>query len=153
MIKDRPVRSFVKGVSWRFVGTVDTFFVAWLITGDIRTAGPIAVTEVATKVILYFLHERIWNQVNWGREKDKPSHMRSIAKGVSWRFFGTMDTIIISLIYSGHLIKSLSIGLTEVFTKIFLFYLHERLWAQIRWGRISDKKEVLTVPVIGEKNQ
>lgn len=135
-MKDKPKRSLVKGISWRLVGTADTFFISWLILGDVKTAAPIALTEVATKIILYFIHERIWNRINWGRKKDKPTHVRSVAKGVSWRVFGTIDTIVISLFYSGHWINSLSIGFAEVFTKIFLFYLHERLWAQFKWGRV-----------------
>ena len=135
-MKDKPKRSIAKGISWRIVGTADTFLISWLVLGDISIAGPIAITEVVTKFILYFFHERIWNRINWGRKNEKPTHLRSVLKGVSWRIFGTIDTIVIILIYSRHWINSLSIGVVEVFTKILLFYLHERFWAQIRWGRV-----------------
>jgi uncharacterized membrane protein len=117
------------------VGTADTFFISWLILGDVMIAAPIALTEVATKIFLYFLHERIWNRIGWGRKSDKPTHIRSIAKGVSWRAFGTIDTILISMFFSGHWVNSLSIGFTEILTKVILFYLHERIWAQFKWGR------------------
>ncbi len=47
--------------SARTLGTVDTFLISWLITGTAALAGGIAATEVATKIVLFYLHERGWN--------------------------------------------------------------------------------------------
>jgi len=135
-MKDTGARSLVKGISWRIIGTIDTFVIAYFYFGDFKIAAPIAATEVLTKILLYYLHERLWNLVNWGRHSTKPAHFRSFIKGVSWRFFGSIDTVIISFIYSGNPLNSFKVGGTEVLTKVGLFYIHERIWAQIRWGRI-----------------
>jgi uncharacterized membrane protein len=62
------------------------------------------------------------------------NHLRSVVKGASWRVMGTIDTIILSLVFTGEIGKALSIGGVELFTKIFLFYLHERVWMRIRFG-------------------
>ncbi|TAK30244.1 MAG: adenylyl-sulfate kinase [Saprospiraceae bacterium] len=59
---------------------------------------------------------------------------RSLAKGLSWRALGTFDTTLISYFITGSPVKALSIGGIEVFTKVFLFYFHERLWQRVRWG-------------------
>ena len=56
------------------------------------------------------------------------SHFRSIIKGISWRAVGTLDTVIISFFMTGHIHMALKIGATEVFTKVFLYYVHERVW-------------------------
>lgn len=61
-------RSIAKAVSWRVTGTADTFVISWIITGSVGLAGGIAVTEVVTKIVLYWLHERVWNRVKWGRD-------------------------------------------------------------------------------------
>jgi uncharacterized membrane protein len=61
-----------------------------------------------------------------GKGKD---HLLSFAKGISWRLVGTIDTIIISYLITGQLGFALSIGSVEVFTKIILFYFHDRAWA------------------------
>jgi uncharacterized membrane protein len=61
-------RSLVKAISWRLIGTADTFLIAWLITKEPVTAGAIASFEVVTKTILYYFHERGWNYVKWGRK-------------------------------------------------------------------------------------
>ena len=69
---------------------------------------------------------------------DKP--WRSIAKSTSWRATGTMDTVVVSWIVTGRLTVALSIGGVEVFTKILLYFLHERLWDRVSWGRARSGK-------------
>jgi len=73
---DKHYRSFAKAVSWRLTGSVDTMVISFLITGRIRWALTISGVELFTKVGLYFIHERIWERIPFGRirePKDKPS--------------------------------------------------------------------------------
>ncbi len=63
---------------------------------------------------------------------------RSIAKSVSWRTIGTIDTIVISIFITGKLDLALAIGGIEVFTKMALYYFHERTWNRIKFGRIKN---------------
>ena len=65
------VRSIVKAISWRGTGSLDTFFVTFVITGSFKFAGSIAVTEILTKVVLYYFHERIWSMIPWGRAANR----------------------------------------------------------------------------------
>jgi len=60
---------------------------------------------------------------------------RSVLKAVSWRLVGTLDTMVVSFFISGELIIALSIGFVELFTKMFLYYLHERAWNKVTLGR------------------
>lgn len=135
-MEDSHIRSLIKGISWRTTGTIDTMVISYFITGNAFAALKIGLSEVITKIGLYYLHERVWNVIKWGRMKTGPTHARSFVKGVSWRAVGTMDTMVLSFIITGSLTNALKIGATEVFTKIVLYYLHERLWSLIRWGRI-----------------
>jgi uncharacterized membrane protein len=61
-------RSAAKAISWRIIGTADTFLIAWLITKEPVSAASIASLEVLTKTLLYYFHERGWNFVKWGRK-------------------------------------------------------------------------------------
>jgi uncharacterized membrane protein len=124
-------RSFVKGVSWRVIGTLDTFLWSWLITHKPMAAGAIALLETITKVILYYGHERLWHLIPWSPD----GHARAIVKAVAWRFVGSFDTFILSLLVTGKLHYAVSIAGIEALTKILLFYLHERAWRLIRWGK------------------
>lgn len=53
-------RHAAKAVSWRIVGTLDTVLIGWLVTGDPLIGVSIGAIEVATKLGLYYLHERAW---------------------------------------------------------------------------------------------
>ena len=59
-------RSFAKAVSWRTVGTIDTFIISFFVTGKISLAGTIAAVEIVTKIMIYYLHERVWAVIPWG---------------------------------------------------------------------------------------
>ncbi len=69
------------------------------------------------------------------------SHYRSIVKAVSWRATGTVDTIIVSFLVTGRIKMALSIGGIELFTKICLYYLHERAWNRIAFGRSQARQD------------
>ena len=60
------------------------------------------------------------------------SNFKSAMKAFSWRMVGTLDTIIVSYLVTKRFTLAISIGGIEVFTKIFLYYLHERIWTKVR---------------------
>lgn len=134
-LADTNIRSWVKAISWRLIGTIDTIIISILITGELITAVSIGLSELVTKTILYYFHERVWNKASWGRSQDSPTHSRSLIKSISWRIIGTADTILLAYYFSGTINAAVSIGGIELITKITLYYLHERMWALIRWGR------------------
>ncbi len=65
---EKPIRSIVKAMSWRIVGTVDTMIISWFVTGELVMALSIGSIEVITKMILYYGHERIWNLIKWRKQ-------------------------------------------------------------------------------------
>ena len=62
-------RSLVKAVTWRFAATIDTFLISLIVTAKIVIAGTIAATEVGTKILIYYFHERVWALIPWGRRQ------------------------------------------------------------------------------------
>tara|TARA_R110002050_G_C8517696_1_gene477296 strand:- start:42 stop:248 length:207 start_codon:yes stop_codon:yes gene_type:complete len=56
------------------------------------------------------------------------SYKRHILKTLTWRLVGTIDTIVLSYIITGNLKIGFTIGFIEVFTKMVLYYFHERVW-------------------------
>lgn len=67
IVSERPKRSIAKSISWRAIGTLDTIIISWIITGTLSLAFSIGLVELVTKMVLYFLHERMWNTIKWGR--------------------------------------------------------------------------------------
>ena len=60
-------RSLLKTISWRAIGTIDTVLISYFLTGTLNVALSIGGIELITKMALYFIHERLWNQITWGR--------------------------------------------------------------------------------------
>ncbi|WP_374346403.1 DUF2061 domain-containing protein [Phenylobacterium sp.] len=130
------LRSLIKGISWRVVGSLDTALLSFLVTGSPKWAVTIASIEALTKIALYYGHERVWGRVRWGR--DGEAHLRSVAKGASWRVVATLDTFLLSWLVTGSVKHAGAIASLEVFTKIALFYLHERGWKLVPWGKTTS---------------
>ncbi|MGY6558877.1 MAG: DUF2061 domain-containing protein [Nitritalea sp.] len=60
---DSALKSMLKSISWRIVGTLDTMVIAYFITGQLTMAVSIGSIEVFSKIILYYFHERAWEKV------------------------------------------------------------------------------------------
>ncbi len=67
--KEKLSRSFIKSVSWRIIGTIDTILISYFVTGQIDFALSIGMIELITKMGLYVVHERAWNRFSWGKTK------------------------------------------------------------------------------------
>ena len=70
--------------------------------------------------------------------KDKDGHARALVKGITWRIIGTLDTFLWSLLITKQAFSAGSIAGLETFTKIALYYGHERAWRLVKWGRFEE---------------
>jgi uncharacterized membrane protein len=67
---------------------------------------------------------------------------RHIGKAISYRFLGTLQTIIISYIFTGNFVISSSIGIVELCIKPVIYFLHERAWYKwIKFGVVTEKSK------------
>ncbi|MEM9139734.1 MAG: DUF2061 domain-containing protein [Pseudomonadota bacterium] len=152
-----PKRSIAKAISWRVVGTLDTLLLSFVIltflapllgmeeashADNAKTATFIAVTEVITKMVLYYVHEQGWARVKWDVGVDQEGRRRegvkrSGVKTATWRTIASLDTMLLALVFTGNIGTAISIGGLEVITKLVLYYVHERAWARISWGTTS----------------
>lgn len=69
-MSETSIRSLIKTVSWRITGSGATFLVAYFISGNIAMSSTIAVIQLTTNTILYYVHERVWNKIKWGKIKN-----------------------------------------------------------------------------------
>lgn len=72
-LKNANKRHILKTLTWRAVGTIDTIILSWIITGDPIMGLNIGSAELVTKMILYYLHEKVWYRVNYGLNKKRSS--------------------------------------------------------------------------------
>ena len=67
-LSETGVRSLVKTISWRITGSLATMLITYIVVGDLTVAGSVAVIQMVFNTLLYFIHERIWNKIQWGRK-------------------------------------------------------------------------------------
>lgn len=130
-------RHVAKTITWRLIGTLDTIVLSWIITGNPFTGLKIGGAELITKMLLYYVHERVWMRLGV-----VDSRRRHLIKTITWRLIGTFDTIVLSWFITGSVQTGLQIGGVEVVTKMILYYLHERAWYRINFGLDKRKKDI-----------
>lgn len=149
-------QAVAKAVSWRVVGTIDTLILSWVLitylgsifgmeqhgSEALEPASYIAITEVATKMVFYFLHERFWVILAWGTliedGKRAISYARTTTKTAIWRVIASLDAMLLAWLFTRNIGTAISIGGLEVFTKLVLYFFHERIWAKLPFGIEHD---------------
>ena len=147
-------RHIAKTITWRIVGSLDTWLISWFLVyyfGEnpeqaTEAASYITGLELITKTIFYYFHERIWYGLNWITYNQK---LRHIIKTISWRLVGAVDTILLVFIVYYFLFDStegasevaLSIFSIELITKMILYYFHERIWFASNFGVVKSKNQ------------
>jgi adenylylsulfate kinase len=72
MYKETNTRSIVKTISWRILATITTVSLVYIFIGDVSVALSVGGIEVFLKMFIYFLHERGWDKIKFGRKEIKP---------------------------------------------------------------------------------
>jgi uncharacterized membrane protein len=67
-------RHILKTITWRIVGTIDTILLGWAISGDPTIGLSVGGAELATKMILYYLHERVWYKIDFGVKRNEKNN-------------------------------------------------------------------------------
>lgn len=122
-------RHIAKSLTWRLVGTIDTFVFAWLITGDLSNGISISGITTFTKLVWYYIHERLWFN-----SSIKDSNKRHIFKTFTWRVVGTLDTVLFGWLITSSPFTGFKIGGIETVSKMLLYFGHEKLWYKINYG-------------------
>ncbi|MEM3696706.1 MAG: DUF2061 domain-containing protein [Candidatus Bathyarchaeia archaeon] len=65
---EKPIRSLVKAISWRIVATLTTILLVVVFSKDLVLGTVVGITELIVKTVVYYVHERVWNLSNFGRE-------------------------------------------------------------------------------------
>ena len=73
---EKHTRTVIKAISWRIIATFTTMTIVFLFTKKLILSLGVGVAEVLTKVTFYYLHERIWNRISWGKEKHPLSSLQ-----------------------------------------------------------------------------
>ena len=142
------VFAFIQGVTDIFVSGVsllDIFLIVLLITClygkcSFENAIKIGAIEFILKLLIYYLHERIWQ---FFIILNNVSKKKLIIKSVSWRIVGTTTTFIITgAVLKNFYEAAFFIALLELISKFILYYFHERFWLKIPFGYLNNNIKI-----------
>ena len=146
-IENQP-RSLVKTISWRVLLTVSHFVNGLIVTGSIAIGLQIAGWSALINSVLYWLHERVWNWMQWNKKpKDGllflDGQPRTVTKMLTWRAIVNSSNFFIPYFMTGSWGQAGAFFTIAVFVNMALFYGHERLWNRVVWGKkVQDTPEV-----------
>jgi len=89
--KDSPFRSLAKAISWRLIATLTTFVITFIIfkrytdktyLEAFETATFVAIFEIIAKLLFYYLHERLWVNIQWGKDSRRDYFQRRAWKKI-----------------------------------------------------------------------
>ncbi len=92
VVKETPARSAVKAIGWRFTAGIVTACTSWFFTRSLALAASIVGWDLCSKSVTMFIGERLWNNVDWGKEAGGDTAKRSLAKAIAWRIFAALNT-------------------------------------------------------------
>jgi uncharacterized membrane protein len=139
---EKAHRSVVKAITNRALSLISDFTLVTYITGKPTDTLHIIVMTNISSTILYFVHERIWNHIDWGRDVINPVRhkvhersSRSLAKALTYRTLGFLfDASIISLITNDTTTTITIVVLTNIASTV-VYLINERIWNRFHWGK------------------
>lgn len=139
-LTEKHPRTLVKVVSWRVLLTISHFVNGLIVTGSIAIGLQIAGWSALINSALYWLHERAWNWLQWNKKpKDGwlflDGHPRTTTKMLTWRAIVNGSNFLIPYFMTGSWGQATAFFTIAVIVNMSLFYIHERLWNRVKWGK------------------
>jgi uncharacterized membrane protein len=63
-------RSLAKTITYRFISSAIGFLVVWVLSDNIKTGAMFSIAELVYKPLQYYIHERIWQRIKWGKNEE-----------------------------------------------------------------------------------
>ncbi len=134
-------RSILKTISYRIIGFLDTYLIGIIVisydSGYFVSNTPLYLATIVffLKMVTYYFHERLWNLYKYGRLIQHVIRLRSFFKALTWRLAASTITFITAMFVTSNLNWAKSIVIIEIMSGILIYYIHERVWNKIQWGR------------------
>jgi uncharacterized membrane protein len=133
-------RSVAKTLTVRVLFTLSHLVNGFIVTGAWALGAQIAGVATLINMFLFWAHERSWNWAQWNRQpKDGlmffEGQPRTISKSITWRIVITCSNFLIPYLLTGSIGKALAFLTIATVMNITIYYLHERAWNRVKWGK------------------
>ncbi len=133
--KEKRIRLVSRTISYQFF-VMFTLLITGLIVGATSTQIVLMILSGWTiGWAAYFVHEEVWNKIYWERGGNSESKLRSVTKVITWRMVTVITVFLCAILFEMNLTQGLIYTIIFNITIIFVHYVHERIWNEIRWGK------------------
>lgn len=141
MIRETHARTITKAVIYRIISVIAIMLISLAFGGTIEQAMSVGAIVIVLGTTIYYIHDRIWVRTNWHRNLEgKDNHWRSILKTVIYRLVTmTISFFIATFILGSTGGAATGFAIAQAVTNMTLFYIVERVFNSINWGRIVEQ--------------
>ena len=135
-MKEKTIRTTVRGIIWRVIVFATTIILTYLLTGSIAAAMSVGALEFIVKLFIYIQFEKLFaNLIKFGLKEGKPTAKRSFIKGIVWRTIATCVSMALTILVTGDTHSAGLFGLIAFPLKLSMYVAYEQLiWKRIEWG-------------------
>ena len=138
MIKETHARTATKAVIYRILSVLAIMLISVYGMGATwAEASQVGAVVVVLGTTIYYIHERLWVRTGWHRSfQGLDGHWRSASKTVIYRLLTMAASFgIATFILGASSGSATGFALAQAATNMTLFYIVERIFNYINWGR------------------
>ena len=128
-------RSMVRSIIWRIMGILILALITWIFTQSFIQTGLITILHHTAFIIIYYLHERLWQFIGDRITGKKRSLLRAFLYEI---ILGHCVLGLISLFVTGSWLKVSLITITYIENKLWIYCVYDWIWKKIKWGTKNE---------------
>lgn len=141
MFKDTNIRTIVKTFSYRTAVAISIFLAALAMDYSAGFGLTFVVLSYTVGFASFWIQEKIWNLIKWGKIDSHDLKRRSLAKTVTWRIWSFLVLAVIGMIMGLSSTSAIEWSIVTNILFVVVHYAHERVWNRINWGKFSIKEK------------
>jgi len=133
---DTRKRIIAKTITFKILAMSVAFLLTLFFTGNKETAAFLAIANSITTLIGFYLHEKIWTKYKWQITDNKENIKRSLVKTITYKIWIFTVGTLTKWAVLGDFLMALHIGILKNLITSVIYFLHERIWQKISWGKL-----------------
>lgn len=140
IVKETQLRSVIKAIVYRILSVISIVILSLIFGASLSTAGKIGIIVIIVGTTIYYIHERLWILSSWLRNHNGLDWIsRSIIKTVIYRIITMIAGIIVAkIMLTDDNSTATLFGISQAVINMTLFFIVERIFNRIQWGRFVE---------------
>jgi uncharacterized membrane protein len=140
-------RTTIKSVLYRLFSVTLAITLTLAFGGTIEQALKFGIASLLTGIAIYYIYDRIWVKINWLRDDEgKDAKIRSAIKSVLYRFIAWLTVVAFArTMWAPTDFVAILMATTQFTLNLIIYFISERVWNEIAWGKIIEEEQVNTV--------